>query len=133
MNEQTVAERRARTIARWPDRRAHDFWSPWPTASMTKCERCGAYLKDHAPDPSGTAYVETTDALGMPIQQRFSVPEGATLWIVETEDRHEAYRTLRSGLVDDGLTLCRSWYYDVIPGRTVIVGYTDEQREETES
>jgi len=41
-------ERRQRDVARWPDRRAHAFWSPWPTATMTKCERCGVRYGEHA-------------------------------------------------------------------------------------
>lgn len=26
---------------------AHDFWSPFPTALMTKCERCGVRYGEH--------------------------------------------------------------------------------------
>jgi hypothetical protein len=34
-------------VARYPDRRAHPFESPWPTATMTKCERCGVRYGEH--------------------------------------------------------------------------------------
>jgi hypothetical protein len=47
----TTTDRRTRTIARYPDRRAHAFWSPWPGGAMTTCERCGIKQGVHAPDP----------------------------------------------------------------------------------
>lgn len=45
MSGVAIPERRTRTVARWPERRAHDFWSPWPTAARTRCEHCGKYWK----------------------------------------------------------------------------------------
>lgn len=42
-----MTERRTRTIARYPERRAHAFRSPWPTATMTKCEDCGVRYGEH--------------------------------------------------------------------------------------
>lgn len=43
----TTDDRRNRNVARYPDRRAHPFRSPWPTASMTVCENCGVRYGDH--------------------------------------------------------------------------------------
>jgi hypothetical protein len=58
-------ERRSRTIARFPDRRAHEFWSAWDqfgtTGSMTKCDRCGVYRKDHPVDFDRLAYLSLAD------------------------------------------------------------------------
>jgi len=57
-------DRRNRNVPRWPERRSHPFRSPWPTASMTKCEDCGVLHGEHPafPDPfDREAYLSLAD------------------------------------------------------------------------
>lgn len=36
----------------WARTQPHTFYSRWPTATMTKCDWCGVYFRDHpAPVP----------------------------------------------------------------------------------
>ena len=34
----------------WARTVPHSWFSSWPPASMTRCDYCGVYRKDHAPD-----------------------------------------------------------------------------------
>jgi len=94
-------ERRNRTVARWPDRRAHPFWSPWDDlapytkGTMTKCEHCGVYRRDH-PDAE-----ERPEPALRPRTTRMFDFDPATGW-------GDALRTIRAALDDEGLALSDS-------------------------
>lgn len=42
---------------KWAQTQPHSFFSRWPRATMTKCDFCGVYLRDHAKDVLDSADV----------------------------------------------------------------------------
>ena len=93
----TTDDRRNRNVARWPDRRAHAFRSPWPTASMTVCEDCGVRYGDH---PATIAHdaEERPEPVARPARVRmFDFDWRVPLW--------SAYDVIAAALDDEGLAL----------------------------